>query len=1798
MSQLVGSILEKGVNWRSQRKEIDRLRKRRKRSNQGDEQKHIVLKKQSLKNASKAVGETLNESLLKFYFQSDLCKWNHLPREDVIHQIRNEIPSLAQLSIMVKGYNRVMSINSELSICGACGILQIGPFKSLAIERLSVLRKLDSTPHPAENLVNGYHLHRTPSGEPILTFCEKCSESIFKNEIPAYSLAGGWDYGRKPDDLATLNDIEQLFISWTIPFGIVLKLSQNGDLGIKGHVISFTNDGPTVFASRLPNILAVSCISVMFQGTQKQFLMVRHQIWHILEIRSALVFRWLHFLKDVNPLYADVTIDESVDLQSLQEVIRNSIHVEDVAAADATACNSLDIEVNTLPRLDGVFLQSAQDRSSISGDSLTLLKLKSMILKTKRSDEPLCEFTQNSELFLSAFPYLFLLGRGLPSQGSIPTTLIIHLLRQNDGRFATDHRFLFLLFNQLQRHQAIRAVTSRLKVQDDHRLEVESIINDTAFQTQLASIQNNIELQKNSWFLAKVHKLLRFVEFSSARVPYTNSEAKDNLSKLYGMIIRYGLPSFWLTVSPAIHESPLALKLILHRNGSGATTTDVTTGIQLLAKNPVVAAETFHRMTDAVLEHLLGFQLNLRRSTFEKSKGCLGSLTAYFLVFEAQGRGALHHHGLYWGSVPPIIFQLFAHDSEIVQELSRYLDATLRASFPQEYFEIHDKLQSGRIRVRPAQSESPLPSSTDAWYARYREAGPTMHIHTHAETCHKGKYGQCRMAFPQPIQPTTRPIQLSGSKAHVIASDSIDPPSIPSPSTYLNPFPRGDNRVIKWELARPTMRDRDVVSHPPVLACALGCNVQASHLGAKEDAKSCVFYMTGYACKGATKLAATVSPLNWARIRLAEHRQESQDDIDNPAKLFLHAFLNKLNGAAEISAQQAASALLQHPSYQTSDIFSWCFILPAVEQFKFNRISDNGDDEPFDDADDDAFVDIGDDIDPLFTYHRSTLEGGPCSLLEVEKSASGRLLTISQHEHYRLRGEALKHLCFYEWCALISLVPRPKKKEAKSDKRSAGRPQNPQYLFSPVHPLHGTMCQKLRSKICTPRLAGPAPPQYPGSRPCGKITERGWIRKAESFARYMCVLLVPWTLDLYSFDEWQQQGRQRDWLSLYHERLSQHLSQASQPLHSDVDFNRSLILQNIIEVKTISTKHKDMLTSWRNREVARWSAIRPQNADSSSTSQNHSDGSGSHDQETRHEILQLVAALSDGGVSDNIDRTAIYLNNQTQALRIFRPKESLSPTSSSSSSTFQSCPFYEDLEEINRILELQSSLPSLLMSSRETKGNGGNLQDLDLRLGKLNAQQKSILDEIKSSSWQVLACILGGPGTGKSFLSLCISDYLDRELQVAVMQSATTGVAASLLDGGTTIHSALRIPVDNGRESSIKPLVNTRLLEIQREFASRRIGVILIDEVSMLTSSMLTYVHDRLQQILENNRPFGGMSLLLVGDFFQLEPIGSSLWSPNKLQRPDAPAVRGKELFKAFRVYELRIQERSTDAGHTQRLLEMRLGRFNPAGWLKVLSDQDRAAFRTATILVASNIEKNHINRIALQNFALLERKPILRWRKKMHGNKGHIPDDLLERLYESVPELQELFVQGAPVYITKNICPSKKLANGTKGVLHSVTLGSVQVFDYDKVSSAQPGSIVDIPTPYTVNIRSELDGALVAVKHSYVPKRLQTNRTLNLSVCTHSFHLCFATTFHKAQGMTLSKVIVELNNRRGRGKKLGQLNWHALYVALSRVRCAEDLRIINKLTPTSFQYLNDLKPSADLMRWYESCFVSQSPLL
>ena len=69
----------------------------------------------------------------------------------------------------------------------------------------------------------------------------------------------------------------------------------------------------------------------------------------------------------------------------------------------------------------------------------------------ERQGELLNEFTNNDELLCGAFPWLFLFGKGLCGSGPVPRTHTTYLLQHFNQRFARDHNFIFLMFNQLRR---------------------------------------------------------------------------------------------------------------------------------------------------------------------------------------------------------------------------------------------------------------------------------------------------------------------------------------------------------------------------------------------------------------------------------------------------------------------------------------------------------------------------------------------------------------------------------------------------------------------------------------------------------------------------------------------------------------------------------------------------------------------------------------------------------------------------------------------------------------------------------------------------------------------------------------------------------------------------------------------------------------------------------------------------------------------------------------------------------------------------------------------------------------------------------------------------------------------------------------------------------------------------------------------------------------------------------------------------------------------------------------------------
>ncbi len=129
--------------------------------------------------------------------------------------------------------------------------------------------------------------------------------------------------------------------------------------------------------------------------------------------------------------------------------------------------------------------------------------------------------------------------------------------------------------------------------------------------------------------------------------------------------------------------------------------------------------------------------------------------------------------------------------------------------------------------------------------------------------------------------------------------------------------------------------------------------------------------------------------------------------------------------------------------------------------------------------------------------------------------------------------------------------------------------------------------------------------------------------------------------------------------------------------------------------------------------------------------------------------------------------------------------------------------------------------------------------------------------------------LTGFAGTGKSYILNKLKEKFKKELTI----TSTTGIAAVNVKG-QTLHSwagvgLCRNPVSKtvekirGRVSTLRQIINCKILAI--------------DEISMLNIETFEYVNEVLKEIRENNEPFGGIQVLLIGDFFQLPPVDEEI---------------------------------------------------------------------------------------------------------------------------------------------------------------------------------------------------------------------------------------------------------------------------------------------------------------------------------
>ena len=188
--------------------------------------------------------------------------------------------------------------------------------------------------------------------------------------------------------------------------------------------------------------------------------------------------------------------------------------------------------------------------------------------------------------------------------------------------------------------------------------------------------------------------------------------------------------------------------------------------------------------------------------------------------------------------------------------------------------------------------------------------------------------------------------------------------------------------------------------------------------------------------------------------------------------------------------------------------------------------------------------------------------------------------------------------------------------------------------------------------------------------------------------------------------------------------------------------------------------------------------------------------------------------------------------------------------------------------------------------------------------------------------------LTGEPGSGKSYIVNQYVSYLF-SCWIAPDVTASTGIAATHI-GGVTIHSWCGIGIKSTITKQDLGTIAGKEYVVRRV---RRAQVLIIDEISMLSADTLSSVDRVCQELRENPAPFGGMQVVLVGDFFQLPPVVRASDDQNQsaplfTEKPIVPfAFRASAWNQGnFRVCYLSEQHRQEDPAFLEALSAIRRG--------------------------------------------------------------------------------------------------------------------------------------------------------------------------------------------------------------------------------------------------------------------------------
>ena len=378
--------------------------------------------------------------------------------------------------------------------------------------------------------------------------------------------------------------------------------------------------------------------------------------------------------------------------------------------------------------------------------------------------------------------------------------------------------------------------------------------------------------------------------------------------------------------------------------------------------------------------------------------------------------------------------------------------------------------------------------------------------------------------------------------------------------------------------------------------------------------------------------------------------------------------------------------------------------------------------------------------------------------------------------------------------------------------------------------------------------------------------------------------------------------------------------------------------------------------------------------------------------------------------------------------------------------------------------------------------------------------------------------LTGEPGSGKSHtVNQYVAWLIDHGVEPSI--TASTGIAATHI-GGFTIHSWAGIGIKNRlTDYDLDQIAQNKRIVDRVTFAH----VLIIDEVSMLAAETLSMVDAVCRTVRRSERPFGGLQVILVGDFFQLPPIvrrdvedeSQELFEDRKsLFSFGSPAWARLSPIVCY----LHEQHRQEDPAFLEVLTAMRQN---------ALADSHRSLLKTrftpepegtVTKLYSHNADVDRINDAALRTIP---------GDARIFTMTSFGPEPMVAALKRGClsPEVLPLKV-GARVMFTKNDVQKQEFCNGT--------LGTITGFS----TEGKP-------------IVKTFDGRTLIVETD--DWNIADNGRVLASITQVPLRLAWAMTVHKSQGMSLDAAHMDLSQAFEYGQG---------YVALSRVRTLKGLSL------------------------------------